>query len=476
MCASCSSCQRSNPGILTLDSARRQFEFPENPAPPSSTSFGVHITRWNAGLKVLSLAVQRHYDVTLESARRRLRPLTRFLRGTDIEDMMFCVVRTLAFLALLSTTIHVGWKICGTNLDYAAKSVCKAPSLHEVCRFSCEHALTKTLFPTACSGNRSANGDDSHTLLDDQAINKYSREPRLLEKLTVHQQHCSQSRNAKLSMIDDELPILAYVEIATASEDVCDLLKPLVSELITYYTGVHSSTAHMRNDIHFLRKSVREGAIRASKEPGAVSNEVTQGYVARNVSSWKVKFHYSSEAGSRMQDGIDPLRQSLGLLLMGLREGLAIMLQARNETILQFSWHRKAALWMQLSWLEPKKTRAMSKAILVLKQWVFESSALDDILNQVYSDVVVIIRMVRDVYAHRLGHSAHALRTDAELSEMVQFLGRMSEDVARIRAAAGSSRVMGRLLQGSGIKVHEQSRAQAEAEAAEMAKGPESLG
>ena len=116
----------------------------------------------------------------------------------------------------------------------------------------------------------------------------------------------------------------------------------------------------------------------------------------------------------------------------------------------------------------------MTKAILVLKQWISESSALEDILNEVYSDIVAINGMVRDVYANRLGHSAHALWTDAELSEMLPFLDRMSEDVERICSAAEESRAMGRLLQGSGIKVYEQLRAQAEAEAEEMARGPDS--
>lgn len=380
---------------------------------------------------------------------------------------MLYFIRILALLVLLSTTVYVGWKISGTNLDDAARSACKIPSLGRVCKFSCEH--TKTLFPTACSGDGSADGEDSHMLPDDQTVLKISNEPSLLDNITLHEQNCSQSRNVRIPMIYDELPILAYVEIATASEDVCDLLKPLVSELMTYYSAVHSSTAHIHNDLHFLRKFVREGIVDASKEPWAVSNKTAKEYMAMEVSSWKDKFRASSEAGSRMQDGIDPLRQSLKLLLMGLQEGLAIMLQARNETILQLPWHRKATLWTQLSWLEPKEIRAIMKAILVLKQWVSDASGLEDILSEVYSDVVVIIRMVRDVYAHRLGHSAQALWTDAELSEMLQFLDRMSEDVERIRSAARDSRVMAGFLQEySRAFISEPIRFEAKADTEEM--------
>jgi len=97
----------------------------------------------------------------------------------------------------------------------------------------------------------------------------------------------------------------------------------------------------------------------------------------------------------------------------------------------------------------------MTQAILVLEEWISEASALEDILNEVYADVMAIQRSVGDVYGERLGYSAHALWTDAELPEMLPFLGWMSEDVGRICSAVEDSRVVGRLLQGFGMKVYE---------------------
>lgn len=94
----------------------------------------------------------------------------------------------------------------------------------------------------------------------------------------------------------------------------------------------------------------------------------------------------------------------------------------------------------------------MTKAILVLEQWVSEASALKDILNEIYSDVVAMNRVIMDVYANRLGHSEHALGTNAELSEISPLLELMSEDVERIRSAVEESRVMGRVLQRSGYQ------------------------
>jgi len=109
-----SSFQRLKPGILTLDSARRQFEFLETPEPPFSALFRLLVTRWDEGSGALSLAVERLYGAT-ESTHCRLQPLTRFVRVIDIEDIMLYIIRTLALLVLLSTIVHVGWKICGTD-------------------------------------------------------------------------------------------------------------------------------------------------------------------------------------------------------------------------------------------------------------------------------------------------------------------------------------------------------------------------
>lgn len=446
---------------------------PISPEPPVGAFSRLRDRWWGEASEALALAVETCHRA-MRSTRRRFQPLARMVPAIDIEDIIFHVIQALTVLVLLSAVVHVGWKIFGIDLDFAAKSACKVPSLHEVCRFSCGHELMKTLYPNNCLGHGSTDGDESHILSDDQAINEEVPEPNLLEQLSLHQLNCVSSRYTRVPMIYDELPILVYIEIAVTSSDVCDSLETVRSELINHYTGVRSSTADIHNDIHIVRKLIRGCVVRASNEQCATGTDVIQEQMARDISLWQEKFRALEHAVMGILDVIDPSRQDLRLLLVGLEEGLAIVLQARNETILQLPWQRKCTSWTQLSWLEPKETRTMTQAIMVLKQWVFEASALQDILDEIASDIVAINRMIRDVSVNRLGHSTHALGTDAELSEMLSFLDRISEDIERICSAAEESRVMGRFLQSSEIKVCEQLRSQAEAEAEKMARGLES--
>lgn len=469
-----SSFRRSRPAILTLDSARRQFEFLENPERPFSALLRLLEKRWNEGLGALSLVVERYYGAMLESARRRLQPWTKIVRVIVVEDVMFYIIRALAFLALLSTVIHMGWKICGTNLDIAAVSACKIPPMEKVCRLSCEHELTKTLFPNACSGHGATDGDESHILSGDQAVQKIFQEPSLLERLSFHQLHCTQSRNVRIPMIDDELPILVYVEIATTSEDVCDSLPNLVGELEVYYTGLQANATAIHKHVNHLREIAREGTISLSREHSTADTGLVQDHLSRAMTLWKEKFRALMDSGTRMQeDAMFPSRRTVHNLIMGLYDGLTTTAFAKDDMTKQLPWQRRLALWTELSWLEPEETRRITKAIVVLDEWLSEAWALRDILQDVDSDLMEIQTMVRDTYLERFGHSTQASWADVEPPELLPMPDWLSEDIKRIGSAARGSRVMGGLLQDSGTTFSEQTHFQAEANAEEMVRGPQ---
>lgn len=385
----------------------------------------------------------------MRSIRRRFDPLA------DIEYITIYIIRVLAFLALLSTIVHVGWKIIGANLDHAAESGCKVPLLNTACMFSCEHALTMFLFPNACSSHRSNNGDESQLSSEAQAVNTEFAAPDLLEPLSLHRRNCTYSRRVNFPMIENELPNLVADTIDTTSKTVCHALQNLGANLVVYYTEVQTETTIIHNHVHSLRDFAREGAIRLSAEEWTVKTRIFQEFMYKAITSWQEACRALIDAGGGMQDVIDPLRHSLESLIEGLQDALAITIHARNETIMQLPWHRKLTLWTQASGHEPEETRTMTQAILVLEEWISEASALENILSEVYIDMTEIHRSVGDVYGERLGFSMQTLWTDAELPEMLPFLGWMSEDVGRICSAVEDSRVVGRLLQGFGMKVYD---------------------
>jgi len=235
-------------------------------------------------------------------------------------------------------------------------------------------------------------------------------------------------------MIEDELPNLVADNINTASEDVCHSLQPLSGDVVVYYTGVQANTTAIHNHAHHLRKIARDGAVLFSGEQLAVKTELIQDHMTEAIPLWKEKFRALSDSGGRMQDIIYPLRHSLNSLLMGLQEGLAVIEHAKNEIILQLPWQQKLTSLSKLSWLEPEETHSMTKAIMILDQWISETSALDDIFDETYSDMMAIHKMILDVYKERLGYSARSLCTNAELPEMLPFLGWIAR-MSRVFAA-----------------------------------------